>query len=354
MKTWRFALAALPRVAIEVGVAAALAGAALVAGGVSWSMMPLAGASSLAHRSSSCSARSVTHATGLELQLNIVKAPNGKLPVASVCIDGKGPYPFAISTGAGSSVVTPALVRSLHLKKGARTSVRGVTCTATAATATVANWSVSGLQLAPQTLLVAPVPKEGVARTAKGIIGSDVLSRFGTVRIDYRTGQLGVLGSEGAAVKGNTYVVGQANTSPPSALGRGRIELSAPLRVFEGPGGTLVAASVNVAGHAEQFAVDSGSTNSGLVPAVAKSLKLKGGGSKAAFSGLGCRGKGKTYSSGTWSLGGTKLRKASLVSQRIAGSVNSGLQGVLGSNVLGSYGSMIVDYRAAHLWLLKG
>jgi hypothetical protein len=334
-------------------LAAALAVGAVVVGSAVPGIAPaptVAGASAKVP----CAARSITGSEVLELQLKLAKTALGRLPTVAVCIDGKGPYRFLVSTGSGSSVVVPALARALHLHRGARTEIRGVTCVTSAPTAKVRDWSMSGLRLATQSLLVADVPPAGLSPAPKGIIGSDVLARFGAVRIDYRTHRLILLGSEGKAPTGNVFVFGQAKATVPPRLAVGMPEIGASLRVFESPEGTIVAVPVKIAGHTEQLVVDTGSGGSGLVPAVATSLKLSAGGHKARFSGVGCKGDGPTYSSGTWSLGGAALPRSPFVARRIAGSVNGGLQGVLGSDVLSADGSVIVDYEGAHLWLVKG
>jgi hypothetical protein len=127
-----------------------------------------------------------------------------------VCIDGQGPYPFLVATGAGSSVITPALARKLRLRRAAATSVRGVTCVATTPQVKVKYWSMGGVRLAGQEVLTAGVPSQGMKHPPKGVIGSDVLSRFGAVGIDYHTRKLTVLQREAPAPKGNLYVLGQA------------------------------------------------------------------------------------------------------------------------------------------------
>ncbi len=106
--------------------------------------------------------------------------------------------------------------------------------------------------------------------------------------------------------EGNVYVLGQKTSRPPPALVKGATEASSLLRVFETPQGTIVAVPVVTAGHAEQLAVDTGFPSSVI----------------------GARS--------------------------IAGSINSGLQGVLGSDALCADGSVIVDFSGAHLWLTKG
>ena len=312
--------------------------------------MPVAGAAPRATHG--CVARQVSGSRIPEL--TIATSGAAKLPTVAVCIDGKGPYRFLVSTGTGSSVVTPALARSLHLRKGSRAAIRGVTCVTSAPTTKVSNWSMSGLRLAPQTLVVAKVAGGQVSPPVKGIIGSDVLVRFGAVRIDYGSGHMLLAAKEGKAPKGNVYVLGQAKAAVPASLATGTLEVGASLRVFESPQGTIVAAPVKISGHTEQLAVDTGAGASGVLPAVAQSLKLVAGGQKTGISGVGCRGEGPTFTSRAWSLGGAPLASASLVARSIAGSVNGGLQGVLGSDVLSADGSVIVDYDAAHVWLVKG
>lgn len=331
-------------------VALTTAASAFVVGSLGIGSVQIAAASTSS--SQGCSKSAV--AAPVNLRLTVVKSRHGKVPTIPVCLDGKGPYPFLISTGAGSSVVTPALAHRLRLRTGENASVRGVTCVATTTTAVVKSWSMSGLKLAAQSLVVSKVPRIRGSFPFAGIIGSDVLERFGAVRIDYRARLLKVRVEEGAAPKGNTYVLGQADTVPPSSLLSGRPKLSVPLRVFETPQGTIVAAPVKVGGHTEQLAVDSGSPGSGLVPGVVRSLNLKPDGPRTSYSGIGCKGKGATFSSGTWSLAGSSLRIVPLISRRIAGVVNSGLQGVLGSNVLDAHGAVVIDYAGAHLWLTSG
>ncbi len=330
---------------------AAVVSGSTVAGVVTGGTVPVAGASSSA--SGGCAAKSVTGPKVLKLK--ILDTSAGKVPTVSVCIDGKGPYPFLVSTGAGSSVVTPALARSLHLKKSdAGTAVRGVTCVASAPSAKVRKWSMSGAKLDAQRLLVAKVAAQGASPAPKGIIGSDVLQRFSAVRIDYAKSRLTLLTGERAAPTGDVYVLGQKTARPPSALDSGAPKAGQLLRVFESAQGTIVAAPVKIAGHTEQLAVDSGSAGSALVPAVARSLKLKAGGSHLQVSGVGCTGSAPAYLSGSWALGGSRLASTSFAARRISGTLNTGLQGVLGADVLAADGSVIIDYEGAHLWLTSG
>ena len=333
-------------------LAAALACGALVTGPAVAGSVARAGATSLVK--GACAARSLSGAVTLELTLKIVKSGPVRVPMVAVCVDRKGPYHFLVSTGAGSSVISPALVRSLHLKKGVRVPVRGVTCITSAPTVAVKNWSMAGLKLAAQHLVVANIPRDGLSPAPKGIIGSDLLARFRAVGIDYFTSRLFLLEGEGAAPKGNVYVLGQSKASPPPTLVKGSLKLDSVLRVFESPQGTIVAAPVKIGGHTEQLAVDSGSPTSGLLPSIGSSLKLLAGSRKVTYAGIGCKGKAAVFSSGGWALGGSVLPAASLVSRPIAGTINAGLEGVIGADVISHDGGVIVDYAGAHLWLTSG
>jgi predicted aspartyl protease len=334
-------------------LAAALAVGAVVVGSAVPGIAPaptVAGASAKVP----CAARSVSGPIALEMKLKMAKSSAGKLPTVAVCINGKGPYPFLVSTGAGSSVVTPGLARSLHLRKGSKSAIRGVTCVGYAATARAATWSMAGFRLAPQALVVAKIAADGASPAPEGVIGSDVLERFAAVRIDYHTSRILLATTEGPALTGNVLVLGKPTATLPHVLSGGAVKLSAPLRIFESPQGTTVVVPAIVSGRAEQLAIDSGAFDSAIEPKVAASLKLADGGRRGGRAGIGCEGSASSYVIKAWSIGGKRLPRASLVSERIEGTFNSSIQGVLGSDVLSADGSVIVDYEGAHLWLVKG
>jgi hypothetical protein len=119
-----------------------------------------------------------------------------------VYIDGHGPYPFAVDTGASTSLVSRAIVKKLKLPEmGPETEVSGVDGSGKALSVRVDNWSAGSVPLPPSvvTTLVhseeeeqasKPVepPKKGTQTAVEGpvgLLGSDVLSRYGKVAIDY-------------------------------------------------------------------------------------------------------------------------------------------------------------------------
>ena len=106
--------------------------------------------------------------------------------VANVCIGGEGPFPFLVDTGGSTTLVDASLAARLHLTlvDGPRT-VSSFTCKRQISFAAVSRWSVGNTTLAPQTVEVGTV-QSPVLPSLDGVLGSDTLSSFGAVRIDYR------------------------------------------------------------------------------------------------------------------------------------------------------------------------
>ena len=101
--------------------------------------------------------------------------------------------PMLIDTGATVTVINTTAARRLHLKTvGKRHKFCGVTGCALARRVRVSNWNVGGVVPLP-TVVVSSSPIAGLNAHPFGLLGSDVLSRFGSVTIDYAAKEL-VLG----------------------------------------------------------------------------------------------------------------------------------------------------------------
>ena len=130
---------------------------------------------------------------------------------ADVCIGGQGPYPFVLDSGAGQSTIDAGLAHRLHLADaGPPSEFAGVGCTGTAQPVSVGSWSLDGVDLASQQLTAATLPQMGGKGEPDGLLGSDVLSRFGAVRIDFtsRPGALVLPGPEGAPLSASSPYTG--------------------------------------------------------------------------------------------------------------------------------------------------
>jgi hypothetical protein len=124
-----------------------------------------------------------------------VSKPRAALALVPVYINGHGPLPFALDTGASRSLVALSLARRLHLPtRGAAGTVTGVTGGGRPAqNVYVSSWSAASVRLPPATIAAlssegaprAKAGRSGRLRGPVGLLGSDVLSRYGKIAVDY-------------------------------------------------------------------------------------------------------------------------------------------------------------------------
>jgi predicted aspartyl protease len=127
------------------------------------------------------------------IRLRVVSGSAGVWAFAKVFIDGKGPFTFTVDTGASHSVVDYDLVRRLHLRTiGAPLTVTGITCRGSAARLRLGKWRVGRVRLPAAEIQTIDMPDPGGG--VDGLLGSDILSTFGTISVDYRSERL-LLGS---------------------------------------------------------------------------------------------------------------------------------------------------------------
>ena len=152
----------------------------------------------------------------------------------NVCLGGQGPYPFVLDSGAGQSTIDAGLAERLHLASaGPSSTFFGVGCTGSAQPVASGPWSLEGVALAPQQLTAATLPQIGGKGEPVGLLGSDVLARFGAVRIDFAARALLLPGSEGAALGATSEYTGPRGPSP-TVLTLGQWHHGAPDRLTPG------------------------------------------------------------------------------------------------------------------------
>jgi predicted aspartyl protease len=130
------------------------------------------------------------HAAQATVPIVVVKTRSGATAaLVRVFIHGRL-IPMLIDTGATVSVINQTAARHLHLKTvGKRHRFCGVTGCALASRVRVSNWNVDGVVPLP-TVVVSSSPIAGLNSKGFGLLGSDVLSRFGSVTINYAAKQL--------------------------------------------------------------------------------------------------------------------------------------------------------------------
>jgi hypothetical protein len=108
------------------------------------------------------------------------------LVLVPVTVNGRGPYDFVLDTGASVSLIDQALAQRLGLAStGTDHSVSGIGGTVQVGFVAVKNWQMGRLKLPPAQLGSGPIPGDRHDVTEQGLLGSDILSQFGTITINY-------------------------------------------------------------------------------------------------------------------------------------------------------------------------
>jgi hypothetical protein len=269
----------------------------------------------------------------------------------NVCLDGHGPYPFILDSGAGQSTIDAGLAHRLRLADAGQASeFAGVGCTGTAQPVQVGSWSLDGVALAAQQLTAATLPQMGGTGQPDGLLGSDVLSRFGAVRLDFAAGALLLPGPQGAPLAQSTPFTGPLGPPPP-ALTEGESGTTVPLTVTPGPGDVSLGVAVRFgAGPRRDFVVDTGSSQSVVSSTIARAQGLRTTDLAQRQSTVCSVITAPLVHSGPWAVPGLTLHPQ-LIGSTDFGVSLSGTQGLLGSDQLRRYGWVVLDYADAQMVL---
>lgn len=269
----------------------------------------------------------------------------------NVCVGGRGPFPFVLDTGAGQSTIDAGLARRLHLRAaGPAVTYDGVGCSGVARPVSVGSWSLEGVGLAPQQLNAATLPQMGGRGEPVGLLGSDVLSRFGTVRVDFTAGALVVAGSEGSPLDRPASTSAAGSAPLPSLTGGGGVAV--PVAVSRAPGDVSLAVAVRFAGAAPRsFIVDTGTSQSVVSTALARAQALGTTDLAQRQSTVCSVVTVPLVHSGPWSVPGAALVPQLLGATPFGTIGLAGTQGLLGSDQLRRFGWVVLDYQGARLVL---
>ncbi len=289
-------------------------------------------------------------ATTIPIKVSTVDEQVGVL--ANICVGKQGPFPFQIDSGSDSVTVTAQLAKRLKLKAvGKPVEIGGAGCSATEQNAKLSAWSLEGIPLQGQTVSTAKLPDLGGEGEPQGLVGADVLSRFGAVRIDFAKETLTVVGKEGAAVKKPREIKKPSTKPLPKALITGKAKITAPMTVVMQPGSVSTAVPVTFKGGGEkhEFNPDTGASISIVDKTLGKKLHLKHTG-KANEANTACTVVTvPNVRSGPWELAGHKLAPRELGSVDLIKTSPS--EGLLGADVMKEYGSVVFDYAGGRFLL---
>jgi hypothetical protein len=299
-----------------------------------------------------CSAATALPGGAMQVPIKVSTVAGQVAELVNVCIGGHGPFPFVLDSGAGQSTIDAHLAKRLHLASaGQSTLFAGVGCTGTAQPVSVGQWSLEGVDLVPQQLTSATLPQIGGKGEPVGLLGSDVLARFGAVRIDFASGDLVLPGPEGEPLSNETTYTGPVGPPPAPVLTQGG-GTTEPLTVSPLPGDISVSVAVRFGtGPRRNFVVDTGSSQSVVSNSVAKAQSLPRTDLAQRQATVCSVITVPLVHSGPWSLPGQSL-SPQLVGDTSFGTIGlGGTQGLLGSDQLKHYGWVVFDYTGGQMVL---
>ena len=122
----------------------------------------------------------------LLVNIKVIKQGAQVLALVPVTINGKGPWAFALDTGASQSLVDSQVANELQVRTtGSKQKIAGVTNVAKVRSIRVSDWRVGKVKLPPTTVVEANLPFGNAHGGIQGLLGSDMLSDFDVVTIDY-------------------------------------------------------------------------------------------------------------------------------------------------------------------------
>jgi hypothetical protein len=274
--------------------------------------------------------------------------------LANVCIDGKGPFPFVIDTGAQGSVLAASLATRLGLPKiGQPVPIGGAGCTARAQISSLTTWNVAGLALKQQFVTYLKIPLFGGHGQPDGLLGSDVWSRFGAMRLDFARGSVTVPGPERPAPGHRTTIRRPSAAPVPAVLLRGRPAVVAPMTVTSQLGSTAISVKVRLGTHAPMdFTPDTGASQSAVDTGVARQTGLASANARVRQGTVCTVAAFPEVRTGPWSVAGHPLRPQVV---GVTGLVRTtGVSGLVGADQMSRFGSVIFDYAGGRLVLGAG
>jgi hypothetical protein len=286
------------------------------------------------------------------IPITVSNFDEGKAVFANVCVGGKGPFPFFIDTGSAGSEIDAGLADELHLGKVGKAEVAGgAGCSFRTEPVRMPGWSVAGIPLEGQTFGAVDNAAIYEASGAVGTIGSDVLARFGAVRIDYKAETMTVEGAEGEPIDG----LAEAAADPlPKGLMKGTPKIVAPMVIQALPGSMTMRVKVSFGeGKPLAFLPDTGAPRGGYIdPIKAKAVGLKPNGKVYKERTFCSTSEVPGVESGEWSIAGKPLRPQPLAGTPLIRSVLA--DGLIGGETFDEYGSVVFDYAGGRLVLGAG
>ena len=205
----------------------------------------------------------------------------------------------------------------------------------------VDKWNVGSLRLSSQ---VVYSERLGLPQHVDGLLGSDVLSRFGTIRLDYDQAQLIVAKTEGPALASGV-VQGRIGQHLPAAFARFEPQETVPIAVMTFDDSVEATAPVTIGTHTFQLVIDSGADNSTIDASNVRGLGLTQDHRQIQLQGIGGSVTATEERVTTWAVGGVRLVPEDLVETKLPGGWSTSvIDGLLGADVLSQFRGVTIDY----------
>jgi predicted aspartyl protease len=244
-------------------------------------------------------------------------------------------YAMVLDSGAGRTVVTDTVSRSLRLpRRGASRLIPALGCSAAVALVAVSRWELAGMTLPKMVILSRPLlgPSRVAGLPVAGALGSDVLSRFETVTFEFSRRRV---------------ILGPSRQLPPHSSHISRA--AGPLNGFD------QAVRVTIDGARVPMVIDTGSAYSMMDSPTTRRFRFHlVGFLVTGRTAAGCRIAAARVAIPRWAMGSVRLPSA-LVLDVLTTTPFSALHvdGLLGTDVLSKFSRVTLDF-ARHRIAIDG
>lgn len=256
----------------------------------------------------------------------------GVAAFAVLVVKGKQLY-FEIDTGASNTVLDTSIAAELGLTAAGPTVTRGTLgCTATSQPMQVSDWSVGGEALPPGILITTKTQFAGKKLNGlpfAGLLGADLDAAFGELTVDYA---------------GKTVTLG-GQVSPTGK--------AVPVQILRNKGEVQVRTSAMVHAVSTAMVIDTGASTSEVDTTLAKRAGLKNVGEPQTVDSVSCSTKVQPVTLDRMVVGSVAMPTVVGISSTIPSTSSSTAEsfGLIGSDILSSYGRIGIDFTAGKLVL---
>jgi predicted aspartyl protease len=242
-------------------------------------------------------------------------------------------YYFLVDTGAERTIIDAPVARKLGLRDdGSPREFAPLGCRVRGQPVSLRNWRLSGVPLPAITAFTHKLltPRAFSRLPFGGLLGSDLLSRFGTVTIDFAHRRL--------TLKGRAPAGGR----------------TVPITVLRRAGSVLATTQVGLDNRSARFVIDTGSEVSVIDATAAARLRLAPAGPPENGAGAVCRVAVTPVFVRHWSMAGLRVPRA--VIGRVSVVVpkkylNGRIAGIVGTSTLARRGTLTIDFAHSRMVL---